>query len=179
MGVSATIAISESYSVSNTLDFASIMGHSSGYTTITASGESSATLEPDSAVMVLVINNPPSDLPQALVNYNQTLADISEELEKDLSGFDDVSISYIQTNFDGNRFGYGGAGNTADSFVAYMSFPIKVEITKYQDISQEIANLGLRIDDIRISQVPTKNPDTKIREHRTGRCLDSLWDIRP
>lgn len=159
----ATFVISDSYSLTNPLEFAGIMKQSDGYTTITASGESSTTLEPNSVVMVLAINSPPSDLQKALDGYNQNLADISEELEKDLSGFDDVSISYIQTNFDGNRFGYrGGQGNTVDSFVAYMSFPIKVDMANYQNISQEITNLGLRIDDIRISQIPIKDPDVKV-----------------
>jgi len=162
LGIFTTIVISDSYSISIPLDFVNIMSQSDGYTTITTSGESSATLEPDSVVMVLVINGLPSELPKALDNYNQNMADISEDLEKELLDFDDVSISYIQTNFDGNRFGYGGNGNTADSFVAYMSFPIKVEMTKYQNISQEITNLGLRIDDIRISQIPIKDVDTKV-----------------
>ena len=161
--ITMTFVVSDSYSISNPLDFAGIMKQSSGYTTIATSGESSTTLEPDSAVMVLAINSPPSDLQKALDNYNQNMADISEELERDLADFDDVSISYIQTNFDGNRFGYGGgygSGNT-DSFIAYMSFPIKVDMTNYQNISQEITDLGLRIDDIRISKVPVKDTDAK------------------
>lgn len=149
-----SFAISESYSITNPLDFAGIMKQDDGYTTITASGESSATLQPDSAVMVLSLVNPPADLQNALDAYNKDTTNISEELKKELESFDDVSISYIQTNFDGDHYRYAGSGDDIDSYVAYMSFPIKVDMTSYENISQKISELGLRIDDIRISRVP-------------------------
>ncbi|MDH3361761.1 MAG: hypothetical protein OEL56_06920 [Nitrosopumilus sp.] len=87
LGIFTTIVISDSYSISIPFDFVNIMSQSDGYTTITTSGEISATLEPDSVVMVLVINGLPSELPKALDNYNQNMADISEDLEKELLDF--------------------------------------------------------------------------------------------
>ena len=153
-GTAATsFAISESYSITNPLDFAGIMKQDDGYTTITASGESSSTLQPDSAVMVLSLVNPPADLQDALDAYNNDVTSISEELKQELESFDDVSISYIQTNFDGNRYRYSGSADDIDSYVAYMSFPIKVDMIGYENISQKISELGLRVDDIRISRV--------------------------
>lgn len=170
-GVTAatSFAISDSYSVTNPLDFAGIMKQENGYTTITASGESASTLQPDSAVMVLSLSNPPADLQNAIDDYNQNIADISDELKQDLASFDNVSISYIQTNFDGHHYRHGGSGNDIDSYVAYMSFPIKVDMTNYENISQEISNLGLRVDDIRISRVPieVENSDSETETKET------------
>ncbi|QLH07367.1 hypothetical protein C5F50_10015 [Nitrosopumilus ureiphilus] len=156
-----SLTLSTSYSLSNPLEFSEIMKQESGYASITVSGESSTALPPDVVVMTLAINNPPTDLQDAVEQYNKNVKDISEELRQELKDYDDVTISYIQTNFDGNNFRYGGSGSAADSYIAYMSFPVKVDMNNYQNITQEITNLGLRIEDIRISQVPIEDPDVE------------------
>ena len=156
--VTVSITFSNSYSLNNPLEFSEIMKQKSGYSTITISGESSTSVAPDAVVMTLGINNPPTDLRNSVEQYNKNAKNISDELKQKLQDYDDVTLSYIQTNFDGNHFRYGGSASPTDSYVAYMSFPIKVDMNKYQKITQEITNLGLRIEDIRVSKIPTKDP---------------------
>ena len=152
--VALSFGLSSSYSLSNQLEFAEIMKHESGYTTITVTGEDSAFLDTDSVVLMLRMSNPPVELEEAVDDYQENIASITENIENDLEGFENTSVSYLRANFDGDRYRHAPAPDSADSYVAYMSFPIKVDMKTYHAISQEIVDLGLHVDDIRISQVP-------------------------
>lgn len=156
-----SIGFSDSYSLSNPFEFSEIMKQKSGFSSITINGESSTAVDPDAAVITLAIDNPPTDLQNAVEQYNENIHNISEELKSELDEFNDVTISSMQTNFDGNYYRYGNPGSVSDSYVAHMSFPIAVDVTKYQNITQEITNLGLQIDDIRISKVPITDPNAE------------------
>ena len=61
------------------MEFAEIMKHESGYTTITVTGEDSAFLDTDSVVLMLRMSNPPVELEEAVDNYQENIASITEK----------------------------------------------------------------------------------------------------
>ena len=160
LSISAVIVtsfgFSSSYSLSNPLEFAEFMKQESGYASITVTGEDSAFLDTDSVVLMVRMSSPPADLEDAVDIYQENVAGITEKIKNDLDGFDNTSVSYLRANFDGDRYRYSSSSQSEDSYMAYMSFPIKVDMKTYQEISREIVELGLHVDDIRISQVPVK-----------------------
>ena len=76
------------------------MKQKSGYSSIVVTGESFTTLIPDAAIITLSIHNPPTNLQDAVNQYENNAQNITDELSEKLSDFDDVTLSYIQTNFD-------------------------------------------------------------------------------
>ena len=154
--VTLSFGLSNSYSLDNPLEFAEIMKQESGYTSITVTGEDSAFLDADSVVLMVRMSHPPTELQEAVDIYQDSIANITEEIKGELVGFEDTSVSYLRANFDGDRYRHSPSPDSEDSYIAYMSFPIKVDMKTYQAISHEIVELGLQIDDIRISQVPVE-----------------------
>ena len=176
--VALSLGISSSYSLSNPLEFAEFMKQESGYTSVTVTGEESAFLDTDSVVLMVRMSHPPTDLQEAVDIYQEKIANITEEIKGDLAGFENTSVSYLQANFDGDRYRHAPSPDSEDSYVAYMSFPIKVDMKTYQAISQEIAELGLQIDDIRISQVPVEpEPESKTAAAQEEQKEESVKEV--
>ena len=61
-----SIGFSDSYSLNNPFEFSEIMKQKSGFSSITINGESSTAVAPDAAVITLAIDNPPTDLQNAV-----------------------------------------------------------------------------------------------------------------
>ena len=162
-----SFGFSSSYSLSNPLEFAEFMKQESGYTSITVSGEDSIFIEPDSVVLMFGITHPPTKLQEAIDTYQENVESISDQIKGDLGDFENTSVSYLRADFDGDRYRFAPSPNIEDSYVAYMSFPIKVDMETYQAISEKIVDLGLQVDDIRISQIPVEVDSETIQNNES------------